>query len=266
MSRTVAEVLVDVFEEVGVKQALGLIGDSLNPLGDAVRQSKIDWVGVRHEEGAALAAAGQAKLTGRLRPAQAPGSTRRFDLTFDFFNADWIAISVLGGSKTMIGQLTRAERQHALLILLGLALCGLIFGIAGKDDPLGIHGALIGVAALGGIFKVISVYYDPEPGDERLNRYCDDPTKFGVVLAMIWAVFGLFIGDWVAWLLVKPDFTFDPGWASFGRLRPIHTTGVRAFRLRRQRPDRHILRGGGRSHNITTPPAESRRRAETECG
>ncbi|MCA6110900.1 thiamine pyrophosphate-binding protein [Bradyrhizobium cenepequi] len=80
MSRTD---LVDVFEELGVKQVLGLIGDSLNPLGDAVRQSKIDWVGVRHEEGAALAAAGQAKLIGRLWPAQAPGPTRRFDLTFD---------------------------------------------------------------------------------------------------------------------------------------------------------------------------------------
>ena len=126
----------------------------------------------------------------------------------------------------MIGQLTKAERQYALLILLGLALCGLIFGIAGKDDPLGSHGALIGIAALAGIFKVISVYYDPEPGDERLNHYYDDPTKFGIVLAMIWAVFGLFIGDWVAWLLVKPDFTFDAGWASFGRLRPIHTTSV----------------------------------------
>ena len=126
----------------------------------------------------------------------------------------------------MIGQLTKAERQYALLILFGLALCGLIFGIAGKDDPLGIHGALIGVVALAGIFKVISVYYDPEPGDERLNRYYDDPTKFGIVLTMIWAVFGLSIGDWVAWLLVKPDFTFDAGWASFGRLRPVHTTSV----------------------------------------
>jgi pyruvate dehydrogenase (quinone) len=31
-----------------------------------VRHSKIEWIGVRHEEGAALAAAGQAKLTGRL--------------------------------------------------------------------------------------------------------------------------------------------------------------------------------------------------------
>jgi pyruvate dehydrogenase (quinone) len=55
-----------VLEQIGVKQIFGLIGDSLNPLADAVRHSKIEWVGVRHEEGAALAAAGQAKLTGRL--------------------------------------------------------------------------------------------------------------------------------------------------------------------------------------------------------
>ena len=45
-----------------------------NPLADAIRRSRIDWVGVRHEEGAALAAAGQAKLTGRL--AVCAGTTR----------------------------------------------------------------------------------------------------------------------------------------------------------------------------------------------
>src|SRR6202050_3729761 len=66
MSKTVAELLVSVLEQIGVKHIFGLIGDSLNPLADAVRRSKIEWVGVRHEEGAALAAAGQAKLTGTL--------------------------------------------------------------------------------------------------------------------------------------------------------------------------------------------------------
>src|ERR1700726_404698 len=66
MSQTVSELLVSVLEQIGVRQVFGLIGDSLNPLADAVRRSKIEWIGVRHEEGAALAAAGQAKLTGRL--------------------------------------------------------------------------------------------------------------------------------------------------------------------------------------------------------
>src|SRR6202041_786061 len=78
MTRTVADVLVGTLEQIGVKQIFGLIGDSLNPLADAVRRSKIEWVGVRHEEGAALAAAGQAKLTGNLgvcAGTTGPGST-----------------------------------------------------------------------------------------------------------------------------------------------------------------------------------------------
>jgi pyruvate dehydrogenase (quinone) len=78
MSQTVADTLVSVLEQIGVKQIFGLIGDSLNPLADAVRRSNIEWIGVRHEEGAALAAAGQAKLTGRLAVCggtTGPGST-----------------------------------------------------------------------------------------------------------------------------------------------------------------------------------------------
>src|SRR6202011_2853267 len=73
-----ADILVQTLEQIGVKQIFGLIGDSLNPLADAVRHSKIEWIGVRHEEGAALAAAGQAKLTGRLGVCcgtTGPGST-----------------------------------------------------------------------------------------------------------------------------------------------------------------------------------------------
>ena len=78
MSRTVADVLVGVLEQIGVKHIFGLIGDSLNPLADAIRRSHIEWIGVRHEEGAALAAAGQAKLSGRLAVCAGttgPGST-----------------------------------------------------------------------------------------------------------------------------------------------------------------------------------------------
>src|SRR5580693_2983627 len=78
MSQTVSELIVGVLEQIGVRHIFGLIGDSLNPLADAVRHSQIEWVGVRHEEGAALAASGQAKLTGRLgvcAGTTGPGST-----------------------------------------------------------------------------------------------------------------------------------------------------------------------------------------------
>jgi pyruvate dehydrogenase (quinone) len=78
MTQTVADMLVGVLEHIGVKQIFALIGDSLNPLAEAVRSSSIEWIGVRHEEGAALAASGQAKLTGRLAVCAGttgPGST-----------------------------------------------------------------------------------------------------------------------------------------------------------------------------------------------
>ncbi|HTX48721.1 MAG TPA: thiamine pyrophosphate-binding protein, partial [Caulobacteraceae bacterium] len=78
MTKTVADVLVGTLEKIGVAQVFALIGDSLNPLADAVRRSSIEWIGVRHEEGAALAACGQAKLTGRLAVCAGttgPGST-----------------------------------------------------------------------------------------------------------------------------------------------------------------------------------------------
>src|SRR6187431_1000168 len=109
----------------------------------------------------------------------------------------------------MVAQLTKSERQVALIILLTLFLCGLVFAVVGRGDPLGTHGGLIVFAAISGFFCVGSDYYAPEPSDDRLNQYFDDPSRAGIVLAMIWVAFGLFIGDWVAWLLVNPNLTFD---------------------------------------------------------
>jgi pyruvate dehydrogenase (quinone) len=67
MAQTVGELLVSTLADIGVTQVFGVVGDALNPFTDAIRREKrMSWLGVRHEEGAALAAAGQAKLTGRL--------------------------------------------------------------------------------------------------------------------------------------------------------------------------------------------------------
>ena len=87
----------------------------------------------------------------------------------------------------MIAQLTKSERQLALIILLSLTICGLAMAIAGSQDPLGIHGAIVMLAGIAGIFGVIYVYYEPEPDEARLALYYDDPTKLAIILAMIWA-------------------------------------------------------------------------------
>ena len=64
---SVAEHLVHQLEGAGVRHIYGIVGDSLNPVVDAVRRSKkIRWIHVRHEETAAFAAAAEAEITGQL--------------------------------------------------------------------------------------------------------------------------------------------------------------------------------------------------------
>jgi cytochrome c oxidase cbb3-type subunit I len=126
----------------------------------------------------------------------------------------------------MIGQLTKPERQLALVILCVVAVLGLLMMAAGRNDPLGAQGGLVALMALFAIFGVISGYFSPDPGEGRLNYYYDEPSKVGLLLSMAWLIFGLLVGDWVAWLLVDPNLTFDAGWSSFGRIRPVHTTSV----------------------------------------
>ncbi|QWF78308.1 pyruvate dehydrogenase [Amycolatopsis sp. CA-230715] len=69
---TVADQLIDVLLQAGVRRIYGVVGDSLNPVVDAIRRSGgsanggIDWVHVRNEEAGAFAAAAEAQLTGQL--------------------------------------------------------------------------------------------------------------------------------------------------------------------------------------------------------
>ena len=68
----VAEQIVGQLVDAGVHHIYGIVGDSLNPIVDAVRKTGgskkggIDWIHVRHEEAAAFAASAEAQLTGKL--------------------------------------------------------------------------------------------------------------------------------------------------------------------------------------------------------
>jgi len=62
------EALIRILTDQGVSHLFGVPGDALNPLTDRLRQQEaIRWVRTAHEEGAAFAASGAAKLTGRLQ-------------------------------------------------------------------------------------------------------------------------------------------------------------------------------------------------------
>ncbi|WP_024794827.1 pyruvate dehydrogenase [Tomitella biformata] len=72
MATTVADQLITALVDAGVRRIYGIVGDSLNPVVDAVRRTGgaakggIDWIHVRHEEAAAFAASADAQLTGEL--------------------------------------------------------------------------------------------------------------------------------------------------------------------------------------------------------
>ncbi|RCV49583.1 pyruvate dehydrogenase [Marinitenerispora sediminis] len=64
---SVAEQFVRILVDAEVERVYGVVGDSLNPVVDAVRRTAgIDWVHVRHEEAGAFAAAAEAQVSGRL--------------------------------------------------------------------------------------------------------------------------------------------------------------------------------------------------------
>ncbi|MFB7453683.1 pyruvate dehydrogenase [Streptomyces sp. NPDC057027] len=65
--QNVAEQFVDILVRAGVRRLYGVVGDSLNPVVDAIRRTPaIDWIQVRHEETAAFAAGAEAQVTGAL--------------------------------------------------------------------------------------------------------------------------------------------------------------------------------------------------------
>jgi pyruvate dehydrogenase (quinone) len=84
---TIADQFVQILRQAGVERIYGIVGDSLNPIVDAVRRTDgIDWVHVHNEEAAAFAAGAEAQLTGRLAVcagSSGPGNTHLVQGLFD---------------------------------------------------------------------------------------------------------------------------------------------------------------------------------------
>ncbi|MFD6099539.1 pyruvate dehydrogenase [Nocardiopsis flavescens] len=84
---TVAEQLVRTLVAAGVTRIYGVVGDSLNPVVDAVHGTDgIEWVHVRNEEAAAFAASAQAQIDGGLAVCAGscgPGNTHLVQGLYD---------------------------------------------------------------------------------------------------------------------------------------------------------------------------------------
>ncbi len=64
--KKVADIIIETLQAAGIQRCYGIVGDTLNHITDAIRRSDIEWVHMRHEEAGAMAAGGEALITGRL--------------------------------------------------------------------------------------------------------------------------------------------------------------------------------------------------------
>ena len=88
MAQTVAEILIDQMVEVGIRKVYGIVGDSANPIVDALRrhESDIEFVHVRNEEAGAFAAGADAQVSGRptaVLGSSGPGSLHLLNGLYD---------------------------------------------------------------------------------------------------------------------------------------------------------------------------------------
>jgi pyruvate dehydrogenase (quinone) len=92
---TIARNIVDNLVANGVQRIYGIAGDSLNGITEAVRTSDLDWVTVRHEEAAALAASAEAASTGRLAVCAGSAGPGNLHLINGLYDAQRSRVPVL---------------------------------------------------------------------------------------------------------------------------------------------------------------------------
>jgi pyruvate dehydrogenase (quinone) len=93
---TVADTIVEIIADAGVRRVYGLPGDSLNGFTDAIRRNgAVAWEHVRHEEAAAFAAAADAALTGELAVCAGSCGPGNLHLINGLFDANRSRVPVL---------------------------------------------------------------------------------------------------------------------------------------------------------------------------
>jgi cytochrome c oxidase cbb3-type subunit 1 len=116
-----------------------------------------------------------------------------------------------------------------IITLGGGALFTLVLSGLGQDALFRTHMAIIAVAlGLGAVILMrrpdhVSVPAGVAEADKA--GYFDAPIRMGSILTVFWGCVGMLVGVVIALQLAWPDLNIQP-WLNFGRLRPLHTSGV----------------------------------------
>ncbi len=115
-----------------------------------------------------------------------------------------------------------------LFVTLGVLTVVALLATAFTDDPaFRFHGTILLIA---GVLSLAAMTLGINNGRFRADplRYSDGVIRAGVIATMFWGVVGMLVGVVIASQLSWPDIFYFPeaGWLNFGRLRPLHTSGV----------------------------------------
>ena len=115
-----------------------------------------------------------------------------------------------------------------LFVTLGVLTVVALLATAFTDDSaMRFHGTILLTA---GIVALAALIIGVNNGRFRADpsRYSDGVIRAGVIATMFWGVVGMTVGVLIASQLSWPNIFYFPdhGWLNFGRLRPLHTSGV----------------------------------------
>ncbi|MGS1018216.1 cytochrome-c oxidase, cbb3-type subunit I [Allosphingosinicella humi] len=115
---------------------------------------------------------------------------------------------------------------------LAAALLALLAMAVAADSGFAIHMGILALAALAALWVTMSradygaAARGVAPARPDESRYDDDPVRWGVIATVGWCVVGLAAGLFIALQLAYPALNLGSEFVSFGRLRPLHTSGV----------------------------------------
>ena len=116
----------------------------------------------------------------------------------------------------------------ALFLFLGIAAVLALLATGLTDDAaFRFHGYILMAASVLALSAMtIGVAHGRFRSDPK--RYEDGVIRAGVIATMFWGVIGMTVGVFIAAQLSWPEIFYFPehGWLNFGRLRPLHTSGV----------------------------------------
>ena len=102
MAKIVADQVVEMLVNAGVKRVYAVTGDSLNFINDAVRrEGSIQWIHVRHEEAGAYAAGAEAQLTGGIACCMGSSGPGHVHLINGLYDAHRSGASVIAIASTV---------------------------------------------------------------------------------------------------------------------------------------------------------------------